>query len=108
MSLLNKNLNLIDEIVKVSEDAGEIILEIYKESKNKFILKDDNSPLTNADTESNKFIVRELKKLTPQIPVLSEEEKNIPFDMLLHSIITINYSSEIFCVILFFIPGIQT
>jgi len=81
LSFLNKNLSLIDEIVKVSEDAGEIILNIYKESKNKFILKDDNSPLTNADTESNKFIVRELKKLTPQIPVLSEEEKNIPFDI---------------------------
>ncbi len=41
--------------------------------------KHDKSPLTIADTLSHNIIVSELKKLYPEIPVLSEEGADIPF-----------------------------
>tara|TARA_Y100001960_G_scaffold29500_1_gene25743 strand:+ start:698 stop:1522 length:825 start_codon:yes stop_codon:yes gene_type:complete len=79
MSYLPKKSSLIQQIVSVSKNAGAIILDIYKNYEDEFIVKEDSSPLTRADTESNKFIVEELKKITPDIPILSEEEKDIPF-----------------------------
>ena len=41
--------------------------------------KKDNSPLTLADNASNDVICNQLKKLTPDIPILSEEGKDIPY-----------------------------
>jgi len=35
--------------------------------------KDDNSPLTLADLESQRIIIEGLRRLTPDVPVLSEE-----------------------------------
>ncbi|MBL10419.1 MAG: 3'(2'),5'-bisphosphate nucleotidase [Acidiferrobacteraceae bacterium] len=80
MTLIDKNLDLFEEIVEVSQGAGEIILDIYENSNHRHTFKEDNSPLTKADTESNKFIVNKLKKITPHLPLLSEEEKRIPFN----------------------------
>ena len=41
--------------------------------------KDDNSPLTSADLESQRIILQALTRLTPDIPVLSEESANAPW-----------------------------
>lgn len=79
MTLLNKNPNLIQEIVMVSEDAGNSILDIYHDSNSGFDLKDDKSPLTKADISSHTIIVNKLKDLTPSIPIISEEDCDIPF-----------------------------
>ena len=38
-----------------------------------FTIKDDKSPLTKADLESNKIIIDSLKKINNRIPILSEE-----------------------------------
>ena len=73
--------NLLLSVITLSKEAGSEILEIYN-SNNKKIdveLKDDLSPLTIADKTSNKIILNKLKKLTPDIPILSEEEKNIEY-----------------------------
>ena len=37
------------------------------------------SPLTSADLASHRLITESLKKLTPDIPVLSEESSEIPY-----------------------------
>ena len=50
-------------------------MEIYN-SNFKINFKDDNSPLTDADTESNRIICDRLVKEFPKIPVISEENKN--------------------------------
>lgn len=42
--------------------------------------KDDDSPLTQADLASHNTIVNGLAALTPEIPVLSEESAQIPFE----------------------------
>ncbi|MEZ6966827.1 3'(2'),5'-bisphosphate nucleotidase CysQ [Aeromonas sp. S9(2024)] len=62
----------IAEIEPVARAAGEAIMAIYSQP---FAVeyKSDESPLTAADKGAHEVIVRELAKLTPDIPVLSEE-----------------------------------
>ncbi len=78
MSFLDKN---IIEVIKISKDAGESILEIYKKMNSDFELKEDKSPLTEADIVSHNIIVKALRILTPDLPILSEEESEIPFNV---------------------------
>ena len=66
------NENLL-EIINISVDAGEVILNYYNENVD-VIYKDDESPLTKADLASHKVITDSIKKITPDIPILSEEE----------------------------------
>ena len=68
--LINENLL---KIVNISVDAGEVILNYYNENVD-VIYKDDESPLTKADLASHKIITDSIKKITPDIPILSEEE----------------------------------
>ncbi|MGB1238337.1 MAG: 3'(2'),5'-bisphosphate nucleotidase CysQ [Pseudomonadales bacterium] len=60
------------EIIALAKRAGAAILEIY-ETAFEVETKSDDSPLTAADLAAHKVIVEGLKKLTPGIPVLSEE-----------------------------------
>lgn len=67
-------------IIEIAKTAGELILEVYNSSGYDIKLKDDNSPLTVADQKSHDFIIGELRKNFPNIPVISEEGKNILFE----------------------------
>jgi 3'(2'), 5'-bisphosphate nucleotidase len=42
--------------------------------------KDDDSPLTAADLESQRIIIEGLARITPGIPILSEESAQAPWD----------------------------
>src|ERR1700730_7451571 len=42
--------------------------------------KEDNSPLTLADLESQRIIIEGLRKVTPDVPILSEESAQAPWD----------------------------
>ena len=68
----------IENIVAIARQAGDIIMDIYKKD---FVVeyKGDNSPLTEADTAANKVICEALIELYPSIPILSEENKVIPY-----------------------------
>jgi 3'(2'), 5'-bisphosphate nucleotidase len=72
----------IEQINRIALDAGRKILEVYVTADFTKIVdfKSNNSPLTLADKESHILIDRELKKLYPEIPVLSEEGRNIPYE----------------------------
>ena len=72
--------HLIESLITISKQAGEAILKIYNSDNLGISHKEDNSPLTLADKASNEVICSQLKKLTPNIPILSEEGKNISFD----------------------------
>lgn len=63
---------LASEVYYISKKAGDIILGYY-DDKIEAIRKEDNSPVTIADRAASDFIVKELKKLTPDIAVVSEE-----------------------------------
>jgi 3'(2'), 5'-bisphosphate nucleotidase len=71
-----------DLLIATARQAGAKILEIYEhEDFSKVVdMKADNSPLTMADHEANKIIVEALEKYFPEIPIISEEEKAIPYE----------------------------
>ena len=78
--------NQISEIIKnICINASLIVLDNYNKYKasknlnNQVVLKYkiDGSPLTNADKESNNYIVSQLKYNFPNIPIISEESENI-------------------------------
>ena len=60
------------ELLNIAIDSGTEILKIYEKD---IIVnsKVDKSPITQADINSNNLILSRLKKLEPNIPILSEE-----------------------------------
>jgi len=69
----------IDDIKSIAKSAGEATLEIYNKDFS-IEYKDDKSPLTEADKKSNEIICNSLEELYPNIPILSEENKEIPYE----------------------------
>lgn len=70
----SKNLELA---INASILGGLAIMEIYKKPSFNFQTKDNNSPLTEADTAANVIINRHLTKTN--IPIISEENKNLDY-----------------------------
>lgn len=75
------DLNTICEEVKaIAIEAGAAIMKIYAEEENFGVTqKKDESPLTIADQKANQIICDGLIKLTPNIPIISEENKEIDY-----------------------------
>ncbi len=67
-------------VVAIAKKAGDAVLEIY-EKDFKVVYKEDKSPLTEADTLSNEIICRALAEHYPKIPLLSEENKAVPYEV---------------------------
>ncbi|MBT3464209.1 3'(2'),5'-bisphosphate nucleotidase CysQ [archaeon] len=66
----------LELMIKLARQAGNQIMKIYsKENIIKYV-KEDNSPLTEADKRSNSVIIRGLLKKYPKIPVMSEENEH--------------------------------
>ena len=76
------NKELINDLINISKNAGNAILEIYNSNTENFGIdyKDDNSPLTKADKASDRIIYDGLKNIDNTIPILSEEGKNIEYN----------------------------
>ena len=73
---ISRNLGLsIDAALK----AGESIVEIYNSNNFESTLKNDNSPITNADLISHKSIVDVLR--STGLPIVSEESDQIPYNI---------------------------
>ena len=70
--------SLIENLIRISKNAGEAIMGIY-ESDFSINTITDQSPLTKADLLSNIIICQSLKEITPEIPILSEESCDIPY-----------------------------
>ncbi|MGJ0484863.1 MAG: 3'(2'),5'-bisphosphate nucleotidase CysQ [Methylomicrobium sp.] len=70
----------LPQVIAIAKAAGQGIMTIYHQPAGKIELKVDQSPLTEADLLSNQIIVSELARLTPNIPVLSEESAVIPYE----------------------------
>ena len=68
-----------EEIFKVIKKAGNEILKVYSGNDFQVETKSDKTPLTIADKKSNKVIINGLMTLFPEIPLLSEETKKIPY-----------------------------
>jgi 3'(2'), 5'-bisphosphate nucleotidase len=68
-----------DFLAGVAREAGRAILEVYGTDFD-VSRKEDKSPLTLADMCSHKIISDSLKARYPDIPILSEEGKEVPFE----------------------------
>jgi 3'(2'), 5'-bisphosphate nucleotidase len=78
---MNDLQSLINPLKTIAKQAGALILEIYEQpSEFDVQQKGDRSPLTRADQASNALICSELQKLTPDIPIISEENIETPYE----------------------------
>lgn len=68
----------IEVIKEIAKNAGDAIMAIYRKD---FAVeyKDDKSPLTEADIKSNEIICSALENLYPNIPIMSEENKQVSY-----------------------------
>ncbi len=69
---------LVNPVCGIAKQAGAEIMKIYAEGF-EIEQKKDHSPLTTADLASHTLIIEKLEKLTPEIPILSEESASISF-----------------------------
>ena len=72
--------NIIQQVIQIATAAGEIILKHYNTDFDIFN-KSDQSPLTRADLESDEYICSELQRITPGIPIISEETESELFEI---------------------------
>ena len=72
---------LLAEAVRIAQAAGAAILEVYNgpDFEQNVEQKGDSSPLTLADKRSHQVIAAGLAALAPDIPVLSEEGKQMGY-----------------------------
>ena len=67
---------MIDILIELATEAGITIRKIYESGKFSTSIKSDRTPVTTADEEANKMILRGLKQQFPNIPAISEESEN--------------------------------
>jgi len=70
---------MLKEVIEIALRAGEEILKIYERNFS-VEYKEDKTPLTEADKISHEIIEEGLRRLSPEIPVLSEEGFHIPYN----------------------------
>jgi 3'(2'), 5'-bisphosphate nucleotidase len=70
---------LAQALIPIVARAGDAIMQVYDAG---FTVhrKEDDSPLTLADLESQRVIIEGLTQITPDIPILSEESAQAPWD----------------------------
>ena len=64
--------NIVENLIETFLKAGKVSLDLRKKGLTKKI-KSDNTPVSNGDLEVNKIISEKISKLTPMIPIISEE-----------------------------------
>ncbi|MDH5408770.1 MAG: 3'(2'),5'-bisphosphate nucleotidase CysQ [Gammaproteobacteria bacterium] len=71
---------LQEPVISLAIKAGARILDYYRYGFD-VKTKEDRTPLTQADLAAHDIIEEGLQQLTPEIPILSEESTDIPFDV---------------------------
>ena len=70
---------IIQSVIEITKQAGAVIMDVYK-TNFEIHIKNDKSPVTEADTRANDIITAGLLNIAPDIPVLSEEGRDISFE----------------------------
>jgi 3'(2'), 5'-bisphosphate nucleotidase len=65
--------DLAKEVIKIASQAAKLIVDIYESKDIDLEFKTDESPITKADKAANDLICRGLSKITPNIPIITEE-----------------------------------
>ncbi|MBD9367397.1 3'(2'),5'-bisphosphate nucleotidase CysQ [Xanthomonas sp. XNM01] len=75
--------DLRETVIAIAREAGAAIMDVYNGSFD-VAHKADASPLTAADLAAHRVIVEALERLTPDLPVLSEESAHVPWETRRH------------------------
>lgn len=75
-SNINNNADLLASLKQLVLQAGEAIMQVYSEDDFGVQTKGDDSPVTKADLAAHHVLVDGLAELTPDIPIVSEEDKD--------------------------------
>jgi len=70
---------LLNPLLDIARAAGQEIMRIYQ-GEFTVDMKADMSPVTDADLAAHRVINADLNRITPGMPVLSEESAAIPFE----------------------------
>lgn len=76
--------DLIKGLLPLAREAGAAILKVYSLGEVKTTYKEGGSPLTVADSAAHEIIAAGLARLTPGVPVLSEESRAEPYEVRRH------------------------
>ena len=68
--------NISEQLIDTFFEAGKIAREISDRGV-KITIKEDKSPVTDGDLEVDLILRNKIKKLTPDIPIVSEETVNL-------------------------------
>lgn len=72
---------LLQTVIQLARKAGLEILRLYQSENDLAVsLKENETPVTDADYVANDIIREGLSLLTPEIPVISEEMAQIPYE----------------------------
>tara|TARA_B100001027_G_scaffold143188_1_gene99807 strand:- start:714 stop:1487 length:774 start_codon:yes stop_codon:yes gene_type:complete len=63
---------VVEDLIETFLSAGKISLKLREQGLTKEI-KSDNTPVSNGDLEVNEILINKIFKLTPDIPIVSEE-----------------------------------
>ena len=63
---------VVEDLIESFLIAGDLAIELRARGLIKKI-KSDNTPVSNGDIEVNELITKEISKITPEIPIISEE-----------------------------------
>jgi 3'(2'), 5'-bisphosphate nucleotidase len=75
---MNKNelKNIAENLIETFNVAGQESVDLYSKGL-KIKIKEDNSPVSNGDLKVNELLTNTILKLTPNIPIVSEETVDI-------------------------------
>ncbi len=74
----------LPEVLAIADEAANAIMGIAKRKSYSIHQKLDASPVTEADLAAHTIIAQGLSRLTPSLPILSEEGPQVPFDIRQH------------------------
>ena len=63
---------IVENLIQTFLEAGKVSLDLRKQGLIKEI-KSDNTPVSNGDLKVNEILIEKILKLTPNIPIVSEE-----------------------------------
>ena len=68
--------SISESLIDTFLNAGKISIELYNKGL-KIDIKEDNSPVSNADLKVNELITNKIREITPNLPIISEETVNL-------------------------------
>ena len=72
----NQLKSISENLIDTFNDAGKVAIDLYERGL-KIEIKEDKSPVSNGDLKVNELITNQIKKLTPNVPIVSEETVNL-------------------------------